>query len=175
MKITLIRRRVMLSIGITLSVVLLASSAQAILETTCPTACKSNLFVRDTYGFVSAFDQIGPILGSLQKGKKGHVLRIEATASVLSHAAGIMDCNLSVNNQSIEAGALFGIDHGVTCVNGGMCLFSASYWLDLDAAELASPGQFVNQPLDVAFVCSSYANSGQRYGATMSVDMVKRK
>lgn len=169
-------RRIQIGFAAVLGLVMCASSAHAVYEfTTCNNGCKENVFVRDSYGTVSNFDQIGPIFGSLEKGKKGNVLRIEATASVLSHAAGIMDCNVSVNNQSIEAGALFGIDHGVSCETSGMCFFTGTYWLDIDAGELANPGLYIGQPLDVVFICSSYANSGQRYGATMSVQMIKKK
>jgi hypothetical protein len=174
MQTTTIRRGVALSLGIVLA--LAASSAHAVYEyTSCSHGCTYNAFVRDTYGTVSGFDQIGPIVASLEKGKKGHVLRIEATASVNSHSAGIMDCNVNVNTVTIQGGGLFGIDHGVSCDSAGMCFFTGTYWLDLDAGELAHPGLYINQPLDVVFSCSSYGNSGQRYGATMAVEMVKKR
>jgi hypothetical protein len=172
---TITLRRAALGLVAALGLALTASSAHAVHETTCPGLCKTNLFVRETYGTVSNFDQIGAIYGTLQKGKKGHVLRVEATASVNSHAAGIMDCAVFVNNHIIEGGALFGIDHGVSCQNAGMCFFTGSYWLDLDAAEAEFPGVYLNQPLDLIFQCSTYGNAGQRYGSTMSAELVKKK
>jgi hypothetical protein len=55
----------------------------------------------------------------------------------------------------------------------GSCSLSGTWWLDLDAAELANPGMFVNMPL-VVILSPGSTNAGIFGTATLTATMQKK-
>jgi hypothetical protein len=106
-----------------------------------------------------------PLLtASIKKGKKKNVLVIEAmlTSTPMPPDAinGVLTTNMrpTVNGVDVEPGKVstsmsslrcgFPVDlspHGI----GNTCTHTTLWWLDLDAAQLASPGSFIGKPLNV--------------------------
>lgn len=85
----------------------------------------------------------------IAKGKKKRALEIDITAIVQSVAAGqTIQVRPLVNGLAIEPLGGVQAEHG--CDTGVInCTAQGSFWLDLDAAEAANPGQFANQPLNI--------------------------
>jgi hypothetical protein len=87
-----------------------------------------------------------PLLtATIAKGKKKRVLAIEASLTTDSGAAGVLEIRPFVNGFATEGQAA-----QVTCAPSLLhCTVSGTWWLDIDAAEVASPGLYVKQPLVV--------------------------
>jgi hypothetical protein len=176
-------RRIGAAFGAAIALTLASSVSPswAVYESTCPLPCvsppKERVFVRETSGTIQPGDTTGYLVGFLAKGKTKRVLRIDATVNVSTGVggAGVMDVNVSVNGVTIEGGALFGFDNAVTCQAQEFCAFTGTYWLDLDAAEAANPGTFINQPLGIVLQASSPGNTGRPFGASFSAELEKKK
>ena len=168
------RHRTLLSaLAAVTTLTLNVAPAAAIYETTCPVPCKSNLFVRQTSGLTDG-SGIFSLTGTLAKGLKRNVLRIDTTVSFTTASAGTSDVAMYVNGVIIKGGVLFGIDHGTSCP-GGICAFSGSYWMDLDAAEVTNPGLFIGQPLVIQMEGNAPGGGVQAFGASISAQLVKKK
>ncbi len=112
----------------------------------------------------------GPYTATILKGKKKNVLVIDVTIS----RAGTQLCINSVTVNGLLAnpttGAVNVVCTGVTTEFMSQTI-SATYWLDIDQAETASPGGFYNVPLNVAVAASS---DGGGQSASIVVRMEKK-
>ena len=123
-------------------------------------------------------DPANPLLSvTIEKGKRRRVLVIEATVEDRSSALILLRIGPSVNGVGVQ-----GPNASVNCdpANGvTVCTASGVWWLDLDAAEAASPGTFVGQPLVVKLVGGDAITADGPgpgpYGASLVVRMVKKK
>ena len=90
--------------------------------------------------------------GVIQKGKARRVLIVEAFVGSLA-AGENGKFRPRVNGVFLEPTDDFGNGNfmGINCPSSATfgCSGEAHWWLDLDAAEAAHPGAFVNQPLNV--------------------------
>lgn len=85
------------------------------------------------------------LTATIAKGKKKKVLAIEASLASGSGALGVLELSVEVNGVAVEGpivnqSCAVGVQH---------CTVVGTWWLDVDAAEAASPGTFVKQPLAV--------------------------
>lgn len=110
---------------------------------------------------------------SIVQGKSKRVLDIAATMFVQSGAAVGPVLTVEVNGFDVEptAGAVTGI--GELC--SGSCTVSGNWWLDLDKAEIAHPGLYLGQELQVVLrAYDGLSGGGQNFTATLSAKMEKK-
>jgi hypothetical protein len=150
-----------------------ASTAFAVVESSCPSPCtkppKESLFVHETGATItSGFGNCTVLAGTIAKGKKKTVLRVDASFRGTSVSTG-NDCsvNMTVNGIGMNgAGGYYNTPAPCISVTG-------SFWLDIDAAEAANPGMFINQPLTITLDCRADVNTP--YAATFSAQVIKKK
>jgi hypothetical protein len=84
----------------------------------------------------------------IEKGKKKRVLEVQITGFFVPSADGVViGVRPVVNGFAFEPGGYL-VTHG--CDSAFIsCTVSGNFWIDLDVAEAASPGTFINQPLNV--------------------------
>src|SRR6266849_4296890 len=100
------------------------------------------------------------LMATIVKSKKKTVLKVEAMYtdgpySPTPPTTRVLGLVVTVNgvlmNPSTAGAAAFGegtvIDCGFSNPPPAVCAASGTWWLDIDAAEAANPGLFVNQPL----------------------------
>jgi len=134
----------------------------------------------------------GPLLvGSIAKGKKKTVLTVEATLAsgfLAPFAPWTLSMGVDVNGIPMNPGTTYPVSVEQDCGSsallgpfGGIaegCNLSANFMIDLDAAELASPGCCYNVPLTVTLMAGEGSNpiiAGIPVDATMAVRMEKKK
>ena len=90
-----------------------------------------------------------PALGvRLEKGKRKHLLRVDAFVSEFTVDPAFLFATMTVNGVDMEPSAYN---------NGSMiftsceayCTLSGTWWLDLDTADLMHPGEFIKVPLNI--------------------------
>ena len=87
------------------------------------------------------------ISGTIQKGKKKRVLEVDLMATDGTGANPAVGVLPTVNGVAMEPnGSFFAV---ADCNAGYICTVSSHWWIDLDAAETANPGMFINQPLNI--------------------------
>ena len=139
---------------------------------------KKSAFASSDFGGFGDIPGAGPPLltATIEKGKKRHVLTVEATlTSGVDLVPGGLTFGVVVNGFDAEP-------HTVCCgpfytqACGTACTHTGSWWLDLDAAEAAHPGVYIGQPLTIQLLGGEIpTNAPQGTGAvTMSVRMEKK-
>jgi hypothetical protein len=111
--------------------------------------------------------------GQIKKGKKKTVLAMEAMVvqTATGSQLGSVAINPTVNGFAVEPSAS-GVTATVTCFER-FC--TGTWWLDIDAAETAHPGMFVNQPLNIVLVgVDSTAFSDFALEATITARLQKK-
>lgn len=84
---------------------------------------------------------------TLPKGKKKRIVEVEAQTTETSAVLNALGLQARINGVNIEP---FGYQVLTSCNHAYPgCSFVAHFWADVDALETASPGQFVNQPLNI--------------------------
>ncbi|HYC55500.1 MAG TPA: hypothetical protein VEL28_11260 [Candidatus Binatia bacterium] len=148
---------------------LAATAAHAVPESTSPG--KSSVFVKDTNQFQSGAIMV-PIAGTISKGKTKRVLRIDATLTLGIFNLGDQ-ATATINVNGVSLGSAVGHCHGASLLE---CTVTGTFWLDLDAAELADPGSVKGAPLNVTMTGASSNSSdvGEFYTASFSAQMVKK-
>ena len=134
--------------------------------------------MRETNGTLDAAGSIAPLAGTLAKGAKKSILRVEALVNHLHGGTGTTGVlHVAVNGVLLENGFGGGFTDGtVLSCTGQVCLTTGTFWLDLDAAETANPGMFVGQPLSIVLTYTTQAaNAGSSYAASFSVQVSKKK
>lgn len=118
------------------------------------------------------------LTASIVKGKKKQVLVVEATLSGgSSPVSGTLSLSVDVNGVEAEPRGFGGNRVRQQCQDGsfaGLCAVTGTWWLDLDAAELADPGVFINQPLTVTLKGGDGGGPQSDGKVTMSVRMQKK-
>jgi len=115
--------------------------------------------------------------GPSKKGKAKHVLAIEAILRTGGGAnADTLCLQALVNGVAVEplTGGLFAILSA--CPAQTDCTLTATFWLDLDAAEAANPGVFVGQPLKIDLQGGDFKadGGGAVFVSTMTARMEKK-
>lgn len=117
---------------------------------------------------------IVPLTGTIAKGKKKSVVEIQVTLAVTANASvPALYFTPGINGFSINPAG-----NTMQCVSGATypCVFTATYWADLDALEAANPGMFAGQPLLIRVTGGNYlaTGSGIPYTATLTARMAKK-
>lgn len=114
-----------------------------------------------------AFTPATLLTATIAKGKKKKVLAIEASLTTNTGAAGVLEIRPFVNNFATEGQAV-----QVVCVPSlPHCTVSGTWWLDIDAAEVASPGLYVKQPLVVVLQGGVLAGGDSDISATATLSV----
>lgn len=156
----------------------LAAPSWAAPVSSCPAPCskppKAALFMAEPSGALDATGNIATLMGTIAKGVKKTVLRLDATVDVYANPA-IEGCFVTarVNEVFFSMGQSNTMD---TPVNSD-CTITGTYWIDIDQAEASHPGQFIGQPLVVIVDGGSQASGGMGdpYVASVSVQVIKNK
>lgn len=115
------------------------------------------------------------LMGTISKGAKKRILQFTATLSI-------------VDDMTVPAISLFPTVNGFIVTGTSQnyqkcdtseasnCTLTAVYWLDLDAAELAHPGTYIGQPLNIGIFggSASFTGSGLNYNLSFNATMVKK-
>ena len=108
---------------------------------------RTTLFVRDAGATLNSSGSLAaPLTGTLRKGKKKTVVRIDATIVVQGVQPLIPGVFVRPSINGVAVGALQLAAAPCSTV-AGVCSASGSFWFDLDALEAENPGAFVGQPL----------------------------
>jgi hypothetical protein len=114
--------------------------------------------------------------GQIKKGKTKTVLAIEAMLTKIATGAqsGVVAIHPTVNGFAVEPSS-GGVTFPAKADCSGVCLMTGTWWIDIDAAETAHPGMFVNQPLNVVLVgVESTAISDSALAATLTARLQKK-
>ena len=152
------------------AVLLVAMSSYA--ATTSPG--KTSSFASGDGGLDGVGD-IPPLTAQILKGKSKTVIKIDASVSTATNAVLVGDyLDPSVNGYPLMPSSY--IYGQCSATNGAYCTLTATFWMDVDAAELAHPGVYVGQPLNVTLQGGNSATGGAgiAYFATLSVTVVKK-
>ena len=140
-------------LGATLLSVLVAGGAAHADSTTSPG--KEN-FHASTIAVAVPFQTDTVVLsGVIERGRTKRTLIVEAfVGSLAPGESGLF--RPRVNGVALEPTDDFGtgVSMSVICPDGQLigCSGSAHWWLDLDAAEAAHPGEIINQPLNIELI-----------------------
>jgi hypothetical protein len=105
-------------------------------------------------------------VATIAKGRRNTVLAIEASYSdgaSYPTPAGmrVLGMQVYVNGVGVQPNPFgtyeFLTDCGFVDTDSNACSVTGTWWLDIDAAELANPGQFVGQPLTVSLMAGDLA------------------
>jgi hypothetical protein len=133
---------------------------------------KNSAFVSST-GILTTFAT--KAVATIEKGKKKTVLAIEASygdgaSYPTASAMRVIGIIVRVNGVVAQPNPFASFQYYTDCgYNGDVapvaCSITGTFWFDVDAAELANPGQFVGQPLNVELTAGDLAN-GPLVGVT---------
>ena len=173
------RKRYLGLVGLSLAA-LFASAPSAwalndVFESSCAAPClkppKENLFIRGAGDF-DANGATPTITGTLAKGSKKTVLKIDVTFSWFSLGNTFRVFNAKVNNRfAANYTILNWLD---SCANG-MCTRTMQFYYDMDVQELAYPGEFIGQPLNITFNSSRAVDNGSNYTVAIAAQVFKKK
>jgi len=119
-----------------------------------------------------------PVLtATIEKGKKKHVITVDAMVR-LDLPPGVATLSLGADVNGLEMHPTGGMGTWKSalqeCPNVGMgCTVTATLIMDLDSAELLSPGSFINQPLTITLMAGD-AGPGGGVGQPVDVSMIVR-
>ena len=152
-----------------------AAAANDTFTSSCnPPACtqsKQNLFLRAS-GDIEPNGTTVQLAGTIVKGKKKTVVRVDVTHEYFSMSAQFRNMVVKING---KFAADFLILSHIPACGPGDCVVSATYWFDIDAQESVYPTQFYGQPLVVTFDSSKAADGNSIYNTTMAIEVVKKK
>jgi len=126
------------------------------------------------------------MVGTLTKGRKRHVVTVDATVSSGMMTPGLpwsLSMGVDVNGIPMDPGTTFPDsvvqDCSATFTGPAMgCTVSGTFMIDLDAAEAASPGCCYSVPLIVPLYAGTASNSlitGASVDASMAIRLEKKK
>jgi hypothetical protein len=171
--------------AVTLASLLLPTLASAVVESSCPAPCsvlpKSALFLRETNGTLGVAGDIATLSGTLGKGIRKRVLRIDTTITVVMENAPFSTVAVYPTVNGFFAHP-WGVNVTALAVaqcdvnKGSTCSVTGSFWWDLDALEEAHPGMILGQPLVIDLNGGSTTGQGSdlRYWASFSAELVKK-
>ena len=119
-----------------------------------------------------------PVLAAtIVKGKNKHVITVDAMVRLdLPPGVATLSLGADVNGREMDPTGSMGTFESALqeCPHVGMgCTVTATLIMDLDAAELASPGQFINQPWTITLMAGE-AGPGGGDGQPVDVSMIVR-
>jgi hypothetical protein len=115
------------------------------------------------------------LTASITKGKKKQVLMVDAYLSDRSNVTGADNCVRVLVNGIDVLEPQTGIGSAQACEKCDTvfdCHIAGQFWLDLDAAETAHPGMFINQPLSLDL--QAFSDAGDAVDVSLRAVMVKK-
>jgi hypothetical protein len=112
------------------------------------------------------------LTGTIQKGKKKRVLRVDGSVFVTDTCVTSLGVGTLVNGSVPLEPATS--DYIGRCVAGGQCTVTGTFRLDLDAAAALAPGTIIGQPLNTSVfrtACGCVTANGE---ASFSAQLVKK-
>lgn len=113
------------------------------------------------------------LTATVRRGKNRRMLFIQGSLDYNGTDGSVIGVVPTVNGIAVEPFA-----RAVAYCTNGLCDTAAgSWWLDVDAAEAAHPGEFVGKPLLVRLIggeISSSADTDGVWNASLSVQMLKK-
>jgi hypothetical protein len=103
----------------------------------------------------------GTMSATIEKGKKKNILLIQTTLQAATQDPSEVCVNaVRANTFNATKGGVSSL--GVVCTHctAGGCTLTTTHWLDIDAAEVAHPGAFVNQPITIELDYSGTGSGG---------------
>lgn len=156
--------------ALALTVIATAPAAAAV-TTTSPG--KTAVHATETSGLAANGD-INDIYSTISKGKAKTVVEVNATVSV-NASASVSSIYVYVSVNGYAANPLA---YAQQCDPAATtsCTVSGAFWFDIDALEIAHPGEFVGQPIIVHLLGgnSAIAGAGTPYTATITARMGKK-
>ena len=99
------------------------------------------IFVRETAGTLDANANLTPLTGTLLKGTRHTVVRVDATVTVEAGGVGPPSIFFEATLNDQVAGYS---GHGKACADTRpYCTLSMTLWFDIDQLEATHPGMFV--------------------------------
>ncbi len=109
----------------------------------------------------------------LYKGKRGTMLVVHGV--VAAHAQGaILVAGVKANGIAMEPTDFAGDSSIYSTDCQGVCSVSGTWWLDLDLAEQAHPGMFVNVPINVTLLGQTMVTGTQFYKMSVMATLTKK-
>lgn len=109
----------------------------------------------------------------LYKGKRGTMLVVHGV--VAAHAQGaILVADVKANGIAMEPTDFAGDPSIYSTDCQGVCSVSGTWWLDLDLAEQAHPGMFVNVPINVTLLGQTMVTGTQFYKMSVMATLIKK-
>jgi len=110
--------------------------------------------------------------GTLAKGKKGTIVKVDMTYEWFTLSAQFRPFTMKLNGKFPVDFTI--INHLDSCGNGE-CLRHATTYFDIDKQEAVYPGQFYGQPLTITLDSAKAADSGSSYTVNICAQVIKNK
>ena len=110
----------------------------------------------------------------LYKGKRGTMLVVHGGVAVFNPAGAWLGVGVTANGIDMEPTDGLGDSRIFQTGCQGFCNLSGTWWLDLDLAEQAHPGMFVNVPIDVTLTGQSLYATTQTYKMSVTATLMKK-
>ena len=111
------------------------------------------------------------LTATIAKGKKKNVIAVEAMLTASNGPALKFTIRPTVNGVAMEPG---GAAAQAGCSASVPCTATGTWWLDLDAAELANPGIFVGRLLTITLLGGEESGASIDGHVTMTVRMERK-
>jgi hypothetical protein len=113
------------------------------------------------------------INAQLEKGKRRTMLVVHGVVSASAQGA-ILVAGVKANGIAMEPTDFAGEPTIYSTACQGVCSVSGTWWLDLDLAEQAHPGMFVNVPINVTLLGQTMIAGTQFYKMSVMATLMKK-
>ena len=109
----------------------------------------------------------------LYKGKRRTMLVVHGVVAATAQGAFLV-AGVKANGIAMEPTDFAGEPRIVSSECKGECSVSGTWWLDLDLAEQAHPGMFVNVPINVTLLGQTMVTTTQTYKMSVMATLMKK-
>jgi hypothetical protein len=110
----------------------------------------------------------------LYKGKRRTMLVVHGGVAATAFVGAGLDVGVKANGIAMEPTDSVGDSRILQTGCQGYCSLSGTWWLDLDLAEEAHPGMFVNVPIDVTLQGEGLFATSQTYRMSVTATLMKK-
>lgn len=154
------------------TMILLAAAAAAVAVVMSPPAQaastspgKHGVYASEQLVALSGKGQLEPVItATISKGKRNRVLVADVMLAGANHGGSPTQYLLAIDVNGIRmepsTQAAIQIDCGESGGDAHPCVFSGTWWLDLDAAEKMNPGAFASRLLTIKVLAADVVNDG---------------
>src|SRR5262245_33107795 len=109
----------------------------------------------------------------LYKGKRKTMLVVHGVVAATAQGAFLV-ASVKANGVAMEPTDFAGEPRLVSSECKGECSVSGTWWLDLDLAEQAHPGMFINVPINVTLLGQTVVTTTQIYKMSVMATLMKK-